>query len=426
MKRKLPLLALLIMLSFVLTACTIQDLPVIGKLFAPKDPGNNVPSTPVTLNMWGLWENPDVMHKMIAKYQESHPNVTINYDDRSIMKPDDYRDRVFNSVQGATDADIIVVHNSWVSRLKDSLAPMPSTLMDANTYASTFYPVAADSAVVDGKVYAVPFYYDGLALVYNKKHFRDIGQTEPPTAWEEFRRLALQLTVKGPSGLVRGGAAIGTSTNVDFFSDILGLMWSQAGVAIPNELDSKPAQDALSFYTNFAKEDQVWNSTMPEAATAFANEQVSMMFAPAWLVSDIVAARPNLEIGVAPVPQARPSSPVTWASFWMEAVPASSKNAATAWDFLNYMSQEEQQLQFFNENTAVRKLASPYSLVSLSGQLSADPYLGAYVNTAPYAKSGIMVSRAGNKTQIELLKTAVTSVLGGETPEAALKKMLGK
>lgn len=427
MKKKLPFIALLLVLSVTLTACTVADIPVIGKLLSR---GSGQPTGPVTLNVWGLWEDPAVMQKLIDKYQTEHPNVTIKYDDRSIMKPDDYKDRVFNSAtQNTIDADIIMVHNSWVPKLKEVLVPAPNDVLSADTFSSTFYPAATQSAVIDGAAYAVPLYYDGLALVYNKKHFEEIGQKEPPTVWEEFRRLALQLTDRtGPTSnpLVRAGAAIGTSTNIDFFSDILGLMWSQANVGIPNELDSRAAQDALTYYTNFVKEDEVWSTSMPEATTAFANEQVSMIFAPSWIVGELIKARPNLEIGVAPVPQAIVSQPVGWASFWMEGVLKSSKNPQVAWDFLNFISQEQQQLDYFNESASARRLGSPYARVSLATQIKEDPYLGAYVKDAPTARTAVMTARSGNKTQVDLLKVAVSEVLAGAKSADALKKMIGK
>jgi ABC-type glycerol-3-phosphate transport system substrate-binding protein len=148
-----------------------------------------------------------------------------------------------------------------------------------------------------------------------------------------------------------------------------------------------------------------------------------MIFAPSWVVNDILTARPDLELGVAPVPQAIKEEPAVWGSFWMLAVPTSSKNAQASWDFINFLSQEDQSLMLFNENSNVRKVASPFALVGLAPQLASNPYLKAYVDTAPFAKGGSISSRAGNKAQIDLLKTAINSVLAGELAEKALTTM---
>ena len=426
---RIRLTALLIFVSLVLTACSIQDVPVIGRLFGGGGGGVET-SKPVTLTVWGLWESPEVVQALINKYQELRPNVTINYDDRSILKTDDYKDRIFSSAGQTIEADVVMVHNSWVARLKETMVPMPSTLMDVGTYSSNFYPVSVTSAVHDNQIYAMPLYYDGLALIYNKQHFDEVGQSEPPTAWEEFRSLALRLTVRAgadnTSNNVRSGAAIGTADNIDFFSDVLGLMWTQAGVEIPGDLGTRAAQDALTFYTNFVKEDRVWDGTMPEATTAFADGKVSMIFAPTWIVNTILEARPDLDVGVAPIPQAVPDRPASWASFWMMAVPNTSQNSAVAWDFINFLGQEDQQLLRFNESSNFRTIVTPYSLQTLNADLTSNPYLRAYVTTAPFASGGVMAARSGNKLQVDLLKEAVNSVLKGDSAEAALKKMLNQ
>ena len=412
MRNKYFTLALLVVLSFALTACTLQDLPVVGKYFG----GSGSPASgPVSLTVWGLWEDRDIMEDLILKYQETHENVTITYDDRSILNPRDYKERVLTQISGSLDADVVLVHNSWVPRITANLSPMPSSLMDVNTYKSTFYPVAADSAVVGGNIYAVPFYYDGLVLVYNRDHFDEVGQQEPPTAWEEFRVLALKLTIwagaGGSSSLVRGGAAIGNANNIENFTDILGLMFAQTSVKIPDDIDGKPAADAVDFYTTFVKDDKIWDDTMPEAVTAFAQEKVSMVFVPSWRILEIIEANPSLNFGVAPVPQALPNQPVSYGSFWMWAVPASSTNAAAAWDFINFLSAEEQELALFDAGSKIRSFGVPYARVSLAPELSDHEVLGPLIATAPFAKSYEIAARSGNDKAVESMKNAINKIL---------------
>ncbi|OGC77729.1 hypothetical protein A2619_03565 [candidate division WWE3 bacterium RIFOXYD1_FULL_39_9] len=424
MRNKVLVAALLIILPFFITACTLQDLPVIGRFFGGAGDSNEIPTDQAaTISIWGLWESPEVMDKLIIKYRETHPNITVNYDDRSVLKLEDYKETVYTRAGQESAPDIVFVHNSWVPGLKGSLAPAPANVMSAQDYASRFYPAAQQSAVLDDSVYAAPVYYDGLVLVYNKKHFEEIDQTVPPTAWEEFRRLALELTIRGQQNtIVRAGAAMGAADNITFFSDILGLMFSQAQVNIPADLDSKAAQDALAFYANFMVEDKVWDNTMPEASSAFAQEKVSMIFVPAWSLLDIVTARPDLDIGVAPVPQALPDTPAAWSSFWMMAVPSGSANKAVAWDFIKFMSQDEQQLSLFSENSAFRKFGSPYSSTALKSQLDSNPYLKPVLDTAPYASTGRIAARAGNKSAVEALRTAVNEMsIPTADPAAVLK-----
>ena len=414
MKNKLLTAILLLTLPLFISACSLKDVPIIGALFG----GRVVPQKEVTLKFWGLWESPEVMNSLALDYSQQNPKITISYDDRSIIKPDQHKETVKSRLSETGAPDIILIHNSWVTELSELLAPAPVGLIDVTEYAQRFYPVVSDSAIIQGKIYAVPAYYDGLALVYNMAHFDEIDQATPPTAWEEFRRLALSLTIKDEEGgFVRSGAAIGSAGNIDFFSDILGLMFAQAGVEVPEDIDSKPAQDALSFYTMFVNEDKIWDSTLPEASSAFTQEKVSMIFVPSWGVLDIIRARPDLEIGVAAIPQALPDNPVSWGSFWMFAVAGNSPNQKEAWEFINYITQNEQQLKTYDLALRYRTFGVPYASVELADQVSeaaAGKYIKPILDTAPFAKSGVLAGRAGNTFQTNILKEAVNSLITGE------------
>lgn len=424
MRKKLPALLSLVFASFLLSACTLQDLPVIGKYFG----GGGASLGPVSLTVWGIWEDPTVMQKIIDSYQVEHPNVTISYEDRSMIKPlVTYKERVFTRLGTSESADIVMVHNSWVPYITDKISPAPVSVMSAEDFKGAFYPAAYDSCVRDGKVYSIPYYYDGLVLLYNREHFASIGQEEPPTAWEEFRKLALDLTQREEgtradrASILRSGAAMGEADNIDHFSDILGMMFVQAGAVIPDELDSDKAMHALTFYTNFVKEDKVWDASMPEAVEAFANGKVSMIFVPSWRILDIKRENPSLDFGVAPVPQAVPSEPAVWATFWTPVVSSTSQNTATAWDFVNFLSQDTQQLMLFEEASKVREFGTPYSRVDLMGELLLNPYLNSILNTAPYSKSGILAARSGNNRQETAMKDAVNAVLAGASVTDTLK-----
>lgn len=410
--KKIITIALLVFLPFFITACSLQDLPVIGKFFSGGG-GSGGSSEPATLNVWGLWEKPEVVDVIVKKYQETHPNVTVNYDSRDPQGLYEYKERVYARATDDSAPDIMFVHNSWVPGLAGSLTTMPGNYMDAAGYSEKFYRSAVDSAVIGNQIYAVPLYYDGLVLVYNKKHFEERDQDAPPTSWEELRKLALDLTKRGDgNALERGGVAIGTGDNIEFAADILGLMFSQAKVSMPDELDKQKSSDAVRFYINFVTEDGVWNSSMPEASTAFIQGRVSMIFVPAWHLLDILTAAPDMEIGVAPVPQAleeaRKEEFATWGSFWMGTVPQGSKNKEAAWEFLNFLVQEETQLLWHSEASKYREYGPIYSLKSLKDELSQNAYLKPLLDTADISKSGIMAARSGNKTADEAVSTLLS------------------
>jgi len=424
MKYKLAVLALVPFFAIFLTACSLSDLPLLGRFF-----GGKKDTAPVTLTFWGMWEPESVYAPVIASYKKVAPNVTINYDNRALGGDlYDYKNRVFQGSKSGSVPDLYMVHNSWVPRFSTLglFSPAPKDIADKLAMSERYYKVASDSGVVNGSVYAVPAYYDGLSLVYNKRHFKDVNQVAPPTTWEEFRVLALKLTIRGQSDtLLRSGAAIGGANNIDHFSDTLGLLWSQANVKVPDDLDSERAADALSFYTSFFTEDKIWNDDMPEAITSFARGQTSMILVPSWQVINILEEVSNVsDVGVAVAPQVpRASQQANWGTFWMYAVPANSPNAAAAWDFILHISGDDQAKAIYNEQTKLRKFGAPYAQISLAKELEANPYLAPFLSGASTAKSAEIAGRSGNKNQVAALQVAVNSVISGAaTPQEALSK----
>ncbi len=419
---KFKLIALAVLSPLILTACSVSDLPVIGKFFAKKDSANV--ATPVELTMWGLWEPKDLIGSVNNEYKKEKPNVSINYEERSVVGSlKNYKDSVFTRLSEGTAPDIIVVHNTWVPFLRDNLAPAPDGVVNAEA----FYPVAKawGSSADQKSVYAVPLSYDGLALVYNRDMFTEANLSAPPTSWEEFRQMAVALTKRDKDGVIsQAGAAIGTANNIEHFSDILGLFFSQASVKVPDDLNSKAAADALTFYTNFATQEKVWSDVLPQSVEAFADRKVAMAFVPSWEVLNILARNPQINMGVASVPKALDlegrAIDVNWGSFWMVAVSKSSKNPAVAWDYLRFLTTEDTQRKLFSEGSKVRAFGQPYALKSLQSELSGNAYLDTYLRSGDTAKSGVFASRAGNDKEVDALKTAVNSVIAGEAAEKAL------
>lgn len=403
MIKKLPFFLTLFLIPFVLTACTVSDLPVIGQFF-------KAPAQPVTLTYWGLWEDPKVMKILIDRYQEQNPNVTINYEDRSVMDLQTYKDRIVSGT--GTSADIYRVHSSWIRAISPSLSPATSEVLSKEEFSQLFYPVMEKNLVLNNEVYGVPLFYDGLVLVYNRDHFSEIGQNNAPTSWEEFRVLAQDLSIREGNSLIRAGAAMGISSNISHASDIVGLLWAQAGVDFPSQLDSRAAADALDFYLNFYRQENVWDETFAESKIAFANEEVSMIFVPSWAILDILNANPKINLGVAPVPQADTSNPATYATYWVEAVSAQSPNKKAAWEFLKYLSSEESQKILYAENAKIRAFGSPYSSKNISADLLKDEFLGPVVNTANFAVvQNDLASMAGNNSITDLFSRAIDLIL---------------
>lgn len=401
----LSAIALLVVLGFT----------ILPKLLTKK-PG------PVALNYWGLWEPISIMQAIIADYEAANPNVQITY---TMQSPKNYRSRFLTAASQANPPDIVRIHNTWLPMLKKDLSPAPDSVLKISDL-SDYYPIVQKNFVSGGKVYALPLEIDGLSLLYNEDIFKEAGAT-PPSDWNTLRKLAFDLTKTNVETKIieRAGVAMGTTGNVEHWSDILGLLILQNS-GNPGKPSETAVQDALTFYTIISTQDKSWDASQPNSVYAFATGTVAMILAPSWQVSEIKAINPNLNFKIAPAP-VLPSASIAWATYWAEAVPLASKNQEEAWKFIKYLGTPEVLQKMYAGASQIRALGEPYPLKSLSSTLANDPLAGPFVAQGPNYVSWYLADRTYddgiNDGLSKYYEDAINAVNGGSTIGSVLKTL---
>jgi multiple sugar transport system substrate-binding protein len=308
--------------------------------------------------------------------------------------------------------------------LRNELAPAPATAITAAEFSSTFYPVASADLVGGSAIYGMPMMYDGLGLYYNTDIFSSAGVT-PPTTWPELLDIVPKLTVRTDTQIQKSAIALGTTGNVENFSDIIALMMMQNGAKLINPT-GKDAEDTLVFYRKFANPSDpvyTWNDTMDNSVYAFATGQVAMILAPSWRAFEIQTINPHLNFKIGPVPQL-PGNTINWASYWVEGASTKSKFPTAAWTFIKYLTSKDTVTKLYADEAKTRLFGQPYARVDLAGSLQSDPYVGAYITEAPTAKSFPLASRTFdnglNDKLIQYLTDAINAVGQGTAPTQAL------
>lgn len=389
----------------------------------------------ITLNYWMLWEDEKAYLPLIDEYQKKNPTVKIVI---SKQTPKEYRERLENAILKGEGPDIFRFHNTWLPMFlqKNVIAHVPEKIMAAGEFEKTFYPtVKSDLGAKDtqGKTryYGIPLGFDGLGLYYNETILNAAG-VKVPTVWDTLRETAKNLTVKDrrTGAITTGGIALGTTNNIEFWSDIVGLLLyvNQADPYHPQSDNIKVAErakDALVYYTLFAlPPDNTWSKDQDNSILAFGSGRLALMFAPSWIAIDVKAINPDLAFKVAPVPQVQGSPSVYWGSYWVEGVSTKSLKQEEAFKFLAFLSNKESLAKIFSEQAKLRGFGIPYSRVDLAEQLKGHPILDAYIVAGPNARSGYLSARTfdnGINDQIsKYYENAINKILDGGSPEGEL------
>lgn len=375
----------------------------------------------VTITYWGLWENDAIIRPVLADFESSHPKIKVQYVKQSHQQ---YRERLSAAISRGEGPDVFRFHNTWVPMLRTALLPVPKTVMTVAEYQQSFYPITTNDLVGGSFIYGIPLMIDGLGLYYNEDLFAAAG-VKPPTTWEEVLSVVPKLTVRNEKVITTSAIALGTTGNVEHFSDILATMMLQNGAKLADPT-GKTAEETLLFYRKFSDPSDpvyTWNETLDNSIYAFAMGKVAMIFAPSWRAFDIKQISPNLRFKITAIPQL-PGNTVTWASYWVEGVSAKSKYPAAAWEFVKYLTSKQAASKLYSEESKGRLFGEPYARMDMGKNLTDDPYVGAFIKQAPNAKSFPLASRTFdnglNDKLIKYLEDAVNGLAQGASPKALL------
>jgi len=379
-------------------------------------------SKPITLTFWQTFDDSDAFAEIIKKYQVLHPNVTIEY---KKFRYEEYENELLNAWAEDRGPDIFAIQNTWVKKYQAKLAPMPAEItmaymVETGTIQKEMVPelrtvkslttrelknnfadvVSNDVILDDGKIYGLPLSIDTLALYYNRDLLNSAGIANPPSYWnKEFQQNIKKLTKQDPKkGLVQSGVALGTSKNVSRYSDILSVLMMQNGAvmtsgnqvtfnSVPLTMSNNynPGLEALRFYTDFAnpnKEVYCWNNDMPNSLEAFTSGSLAMFFGYSFNLEQIKAQAPKLNFGIAKLPQIEGNPiEINFANYWVDSVSKKSKYPNEAWDFIQFLTKEE------NAKIYLEKTKKPTALKSLINSQKDDEDLGIFAEQVLSAKS---------------------------------------
>ncbi len=409
-----------------LTILSLLAIFILGSGFGCKTPDAKTQAamTPITLTYWRVFDDSDAFSEIITKYRALHPHITIEY---RKLRYEEYEKALLNALAEDRGPDIFSVHNTWIKEYESKIAPMPATItMPYSVVSGTIkkettielrttnsptlkdikdrfvdavgYDVISDN----GQVYGLPLSVDTLAMFYNKDLFNNAGISQAPQYWnKEFLQDIKKLTKQdAKKELIQSGVALGGSSNINRFSDILSVLMMQNGAVMmdgnqvlfnlvpPASKDTgyNPGLEALRFYTDFSnsgKESYAWNGALPNSLEMFTSGKLAIYFGYSFDLPTIKTQAPKLNFSVAKLPQieGNPPTNVNFANYWVEVVSKKSAHQNEAWDFIQFITKEEQAKSY------LEKTKKPTALRSLVASQRTSDEIGVFADQVLTAKS---------------------------------------
>jgi multiple sugar transport system substrate-binding protein len=288
-----------------------------------------------------------VFNKLVDQFNATHPKVHV---DSQVGAPSDaLLQKVTTALAGGKYPDMAYVFGPNVANLARS--PKALDLTDAVKAPGwnwdDFFAAARTAVTIDGKVRAVPAVIDSLAVVYNKKLFRQAGIPAPKAGWtwDDYVATAKKLTDAGKGTFGTGWPATGDEDTV---WRIWPMIWSAGGDVLSGDGKSvgysgASGLRALTTAQQLAQGKSVYldkTTGSEQMYRVFNNGRMGMVPTGPWEVPDIVSAK--VDYGVVPMPTygGQPvtiSGPDTWMLF-----NNGGDRSKAATTFAEWLSQPEQ------------------------------------------------------------------------------------
>jgi ABC-type glycerol-3-phosphate transport system substrate-binding protein len=326
---KFQLILLLVFGAFILVAVL---------LFSFSRSSSNVAAKVV---IWGDIPGYDFNELVNQAGLSSDKNISYIYVEKKI----DTFDTVFTeALAEGKGPDLIIAPLENIWKNKNRLGLISYKSISESDFKNAFIEEGELFLVPDG-IYAIPIQNDPMVLYWNRDLFSKASLSKPPVYWDEMYDFATKLTEKDAAGnLVKSAITLGESKNIPHAKEILTMLMLQAGTPITDyigrdlravinqnfNLPLVPGEAALDFYTQFAnplKPFYSWNRSLKTANTSFIGGDVAMYLGFASELKELKAKNPNLNIGIAPVPQSRVSGKaITYGNLRGISVVRNSKN----------------------------------------------------------------------------------------------------
>ena len=373
-------IAALAVASLVLTACGREDDAGAGG----EDQSKAISSGKATgtVEVWAMGTEGEELGDFVADFEEANPDADVKV---TAVPWEAAHDKISNAIAAGETPDVSLIGTTWMGEFAqaDGLMPTPEGLVEE----ADFFPGAWESTQVGDTSYGVPWYVETRVLYYRSDLAQKAGWDQPPTSWEELKKLAQDLESKG-------GAEYGLNLQpgqTGSWQTYLPFGWS-AGASLTNDdatdytLDSPEMAEALDFYTSFFDEGLSLTRTLDpgELEDGFAEGTFGAFISGPWhtgLVED--AGVSEDQYAVAPLPSRDGGMGTSFVGGGNLAVFKDAENPDAAWKLVQWLSEPEVQQQWYDTLGDLPAVQAAWE----SGELAQDERLKVFGEQLSQAQS---------------------------------------
>lgn len=358
------------------------------------------PKENVTIEIWWHTYGPldAYVKELIDRYQQLHPNVTIN---PTFAAQTDLNQKLTVAMASGTGPDILDQDISFFSAYyeKGQLAPVDLDVFCGHSQKAiedAYLPSVLPGVMFDGQIYGLPYQSNSMSFFLSTDAFKEAGLDpvkDAPKTWDDLKVVGAKLKKMVDGKVVREGYDFPYQSQRWMLQEFQPML-EQYGGSILNadqsacQLNSEAAVKALTTWKEVSDAVADPKTTLATAAQPnqdFIDGRVAMWMTGPWATNQLKSSAIGDKWVVTSLPQVDPNNPVTmvYGFTWGVNNTKPTVNQKVAWDFIRFMlkSPEEwlQKASFIQPRTGLadseKAKAFPYIAVHLKDISTAHWYL---------------------------------------------------
>lgn len=283
----------------------------------------------------------------LDEYTSLHPNVQFELQQ---VHFNDYPSTLRVLADSDVAPDIYGIYAPWGAEYvrANILAEPPADVIEdvKKNYVSSAGPT------IESKIWGIPTEINNYALLYNKDLFKSAGivdsqgNAKAPTTWQDVIDAAKKLTKRDNKGTItQYGIAFTKDAEWQVADPFLSLLFSNGGQYLSGDL-TKAMFNSPEGVAALDAEMQLFKDKSTDVNGNFfdfKDGKVGIVVAPPWTKGTFASSFGDKfasTVGVAPFPRMKEAGTLQYS--WFTGVTKQSKNQQAAWDFLMWMTSEQQ------------------------------------------------------------------------------------
>ncbi len=367
-------------------------------------------------------ENRDVFNDLVAKFNESHPDIEIQA--LYVGQPDAQLPKIFAATVSGEPPDMLWFVAQLTGKLVDLGALLPlETWLNSSPIKQEIDPAMFESMTLNGHVYSVPFATNNAAIFYRPSLFAQAGITDTPKTWSELKIAAKKLTKDTNNDGIIDNYGIFLSLGKGEWTVFawLPFIYSAGGELLdgnkPN-IVNQGVIDTLQLGADLVK-DNVAMLSAPERGYEldnFLSGKAAMQVTGPWTLGQL--SQTDIDYGVFPIPiKENPAAVVGGENLFV--FKSNPQKEKACQEFLAYILSEE-----FQTTWALKTGYLPINLKSQESDayqqyIQENPVLEVFLQQMQWARSRPIITQYTRLSE-NLGRAIEASLLRNQTPEAAL------